>query len=161
VTSPGVPAYLVPCDKDSDTVTGFRISPLVWGHNGTKGDNMELHGITGKPYATPQVRRKLPAPFTRPLIDLTGGRAVKREWKDLSVVKIERGDVVAGFGTVAGKAEFINVDNTEWETDPEDREDVLVDRPVWLVRLFNVMGDYKDFPGEQRVFVFAPVRTNG
>jgi hypothetical protein len=122
---------------------------------------MELHGVTGKPYSHPNVRRKMPAPFTRPLIDLDGGSRVKREWKDLSVTKIEKGDTVAGFGLVAGKAEFIDVNNMEWETDEEDREDVLVDRPVWRIRLFNIMGDYQDFPGEQRVFVFAPVRTNG
>lgn len=111
------------------------------------GDIVELHGVTGSPYKTPQVRRKLPDPFTRQRIDLDGGRRVKRTWQEVSVTVLKQGDTVAGFGTVDAVSEFIRA--------PQDGslDDELV---VWRVRLYNVMGDYQDFPGEQRVFAFAP-----
>lgn len=106
---------------------------------------MDLHGVTGKPYSTPQVRKKLPAPFNRNRIDLDGGRRVQRSWQDLSVLKVKPGDTVAGFGTVSEVVEFINI--------PESHSP---DASSWRVRLYNVMGDWKDYPGEQRVFAFAP-----
>ncbi len=111
---------------------------------------MELHGIAGAPYDTPNVRKKLPAPFSRDRIDLDGGRKVKRVWQDLSVAKLKKGDTVAGFGVVEAVSEFVRVPDN---FDPDLASD------VWKIRLFNVMGDYQDFPGEQRVFVFAPERA--
>lgn len=110
---------------------------------------MELHGVAGAPYKTPQVRKKLPAPFARPRIDLDGGRHVKRSWQDLSVLLVKKGDTVAGFGTVAERVEFVNIPDREGFSAPRP------DNPVWRVRLYNVVGDWKDYPGEQRVFVFA------
>lgn len=106
---------------------------------------MELHGVTGKPYNTPQVRKKLPAPFTRERVDLDGGRRVKRQWQDVSVLKVAKDDTVAGFGTVDAISEFVQI------------ADDSNTASIWRVRLFNVMGDYKDYRGEDRVFAFAPV----
>lgn len=106
---------------------------------------MELHGVTGKPYNTPQVRKKMPPPFSRNRIDLDGGRRVKRDWTDISVLKVKKGDTIAGFGTVEAVSEFIQIN---------DASNVP---SVWRVRLYNVMGDYQDFPGEQRVFAFCVV----
>ncbi len=105
---------------------------------------MELHGVTGSTYKHPNVRKKLPPPFTRNRIDLDGGRQVKRSWQDLSVVKVKKDDIVADFGRVEAVSEFIRVHEGIGGDD------------VWRVRLFNVMGEYRDFRGEQRVFVFAP-----
>lgn len=86
----------------------------------------------------------MPAPFTRPLIDLDGGRRVKRTWQDISVLKVKEGDTVAGFGTVDAVSEFIQVaDHTN-------------DATIWRVRLHNVVGEHQDFRGEQRVFAFTP-----
>lgn len=103
---------------------------------------MELHGVTGKPYSTPHIRKKLPAPFTRSRIDLDGGRRAKRDWKDISVLLVQKGDTVSNFGTVAERVEFVNI--------PEDG--LAAD---WRVRLYNVLGDWKDYPGEQRVYAFV------
>lgn len=103
---------------------------------------MELHGVTGSPYATPQVRRNMPAPFTRPSIHVGGGaRSVKRAWQDISVLDVKRGDTVASFGTVVETKEF---------TDTTDTQNV-----IWRVRLYNVMGDWIEIPGEQRVYAFT------
>lgn len=100
---------------------------------------MELHGVTGAPYKHPIVRRKIPAPFSRPSINATGGKPVKRSWKDTSIVDLKPGDTVADFGTVESSVEFINTDS---------------DMP-WRVRVYNVMGDYRDFVGNDRVFSFS------
>jgi hypothetical protein len=122
---------------------------------------MELHGVTGSPYKHPEVRRKMPAPFTRSRVDLDGGRRAKREWQDVNISDIKAGDTVAGFGTVDAVSEFVNVE-TEYYEEPgcgccHGGEDIHLERerPVWRIRLFNVMGEYRDFPGEQRVFAFA------
>lgn len=122
----------------------FLADRLSWDKLDLTGDKMELQGVTGAPYKTPSVRRKLPAPFTRSRIDLDGGRRIKRSWKDVSVLKIKRGDIVAEFGRVEAQSEFI--------THIDD-----MPAPIrWRVRLYNVMGEYRDFPGEQRVFAFTP-----
>jgi hypothetical protein len=103
------------------------------------GDKMELHGVTGAPYKHPTVRRAIPAPFARPSINATGGKKIKRTWKDTAVIDLEQGDTVAGFGTVESSVEFINTES---------------DVP-WRVRIYNVMGDYRDFVGNDRVFSFS------
>lgn len=107
----------------------------------------EIHGVTGAPYKTPSVRRKLPAPFSRTRIDLDGGAQLKRSWKDVPVVEIKAGDIVANFGRVQSVNEFIKTPSL----------DALTDREVtWRVRLINVMNEYQDFPGHERLFAFTP-----
>jgi hypothetical protein len=110
----------------------------------------EIHGIAGAPYQTPGVRKKLPAPFERSRVDLDGGRRVKRSWKDISVLEVKRGDTVSGFGVVSETVEFVNI-----PTVAADSEEVP-GRPYWRFRLHNVLGDYQDYPGEQRVYAFTP-----
>jgi hypothetical protein len=111
---------------------------------------VEISGVAvNNPRNVPGVRKKIPTPFTRPRIDLDGGRHVKREWRDVAVHELNKGDTVAGFGTVGGTAEFIKAPEfalAEGETEGE---------VTWRIRLFNVMGDYQDFPGGHRVFAFA------
>ncbi len=107
---------------------------------------MELHGITGAPYKTPQVRKKLPAPFARPVIDLDGGRHRKRSWKDTSVLDLRKGDVVSGYGKVDVVEESIRVSPAFDEDNPAD---------VWRVRVYNVMGAFHDFGGHDRVYAFT------
>ncbi len=99
--------------------------------------------IGGAPYRTPNVRRKLPAPFMRARIDLDGGRRVRRVWKDINVTEVKAGDTIANFGLVSEVVEFIEIENS----------DGLY---PWRIRLHNVAGDYEDFPGEHQVFAFAP-----
>lgn len=103
---------------------------------------MEFQGVTGSPYRHPVTRRKIPAPFTRPTINSTGGKPVKRYWKDTKVTDLKRGDTVANFGLVESVVEFIN-----------DRPDDPAFQ--WRIRLYNVVGDYRDFPGSQRVYAFT------
>lgn len=102
---------------------------------------MELHGVTGKPYKHPEVRRTVPT-FSRQRIDLDGGRQVKRVWQDTSVLAITAGDVIAGFGRVKTFVEYLPEVNGLTST-------------KWLVRIYNVEGAWKDFGGEQRVFAFS------
>lgn len=102
---------------------------------------MELHGVTGAPYKHPEVRKRMPAPHSRDRIDLDGGRQVKRSWKDTSVLKIVKGDVVAGFGRVESSVEFL----------PKFTNEDL----GWRVRLYNVEGVWKDFAGHDRLFTFS------
>jgi hypothetical protein len=107
---------------------------------------MDLEGVVvNNPRSVPGVRKKIPVPFARQRIDLDGGRRVKRCWQDKAIHEVVKGDTVAQFGTVAQVAEFIRT--------PElgQREGDV----TWRIRLYNVMGDYEDFPGEHRVFVFA------
>lgn len=107
---------------------------------------MEISGVAvNNPRNVPGVRKKIPVPHSRPRIDLDGGRHVKRDWRDVAVHELIKGDTVAGFGTVAGTKEFIKTPELG-----QTGGDV-----TWRVRLFNVMGDYQDFPGEHRVFAFA------
>lgn len=120
---------------------------------------MELHGVTGPIYKHPNVRKLLPAPFTRSRIDLDGGQHVKRAWQEISVAKVKEGDTVAGFGRVAHVIEFTNIPaKFAIATSGGESEYVAPDpdQPFWRIRLHNVMNDYQDFPGEQRVLVFAP-----
>lgn len=107
---------------------------------------MELHGVTGKPYKHPQVRRKVPT-FSRPRIDLDGGagRRVKREWQDMAVNDLEPGDTVAEFGTIEARAVFLEPD----------------EQTPWRIRFYNVHGEWRDYPGEQRVFAFSTEKPRG
>lgn len=107
-----------------------------------------IEGILASPsqHKVPGVRRKIPTPFSRPRIDLDGGRRVKRSWQDLPVHAVKKGDTVAQFGTVAA-------DPVEFISTPElgaTHGDV-----AWRIRLYNVMGEHQDFPGGYRVFAFA------
>ena len=106
----------------------------------------EIHGIAGAPYNTPQVRKKMPEPFARPVIDLDGGRRVKRRWADISVLRLQEGDTVAGFGVVDTIEESILV--------PKDGGTVR-----WVVALTNKLGERRDFPGHERVYAFVPERV--
>lgn len=108
----------------------------------------EIHGVTGKPYSTPHVRKRLPAPFTRARIDLDGGRHVKRSWKDTSVLDIKEGDIVADVGRIDVVTEFIQTP----ELASRGKEQTPV---VWRVRFINALGDYFDFPGHQRLYAFT------
>lgn len=122
---------------------------------------MELEGVLTRAHDVPQVRRKLPSPFSRPRVDLDGGRRVKRTWADVSVLDVRAGDTVANFGKVSERAEFINV--THGDLSLRDVVTSIDDKtiPIWRVRLYNVMGDYQDFPGEQRVFAFTAEAADG
>ena len=113
---------------------------------------MHYEGIQTKAHNVPGVRKKLPAPFNGERIDLDGGIHLKRDWRDVKITDVKKGDTVAGFGTVAEVVEFVNV---------PDIEELAKASSIWRIRLHNVMGDYQDFPGEQRVFAFCPERTNG
>lgn len=115
-------------------------------------DEVDLQGVAvDNPRNVPGVRKKIPTPFSRPRIDLDGGRHVKRAWRDIAVHEVKKGDTVAGFGTVAWSSEFIKTPELG-ETEGE---------VTWRVRLYNVMDDYQDFPGGHRVFAFAPEPVDG
>lgn len=114
---------------------------------------MAIEGIVGAPYKTPQVRRKVPV-FSRPSITVGGGAgAVKRTWRDIPVFEVKVGDNVAGFGIVAEKNENINVNPKQFLTAFVESEEALM--KVWTVKLINVMGDSREYPGEDRVFAFT------
>lgn len=108
----------------------------------------ELHGVTGAPYNTPQIRRAMPAPFNRPRIDLDGGRRIKRSWKDTQVGKVKKGDTVADVGLIEAVIETIELPGL-------GTEEPLIDMP-WRVQLHNVQGDFWNFSGHQRVYAFTP-----
>src|ERR1044072_1433673 len=108
------------------------------GHIATTGDSMELHGVTGKPYKHPQVRRTVPT-FSRPSIDLDGGTRVQRAWEDVSVLKLKKNDAVVGFGTISEVQQFLDRPERESFSAPLDPA-----IPNWRVRLYNVMGDFRD-----------------
>lgn len=110
---------------------------------------MDITGVTGKPYKHPQVRRTVPI-HTRSRIDLDGGSRVKRSWRDTSVTNIVEGDTVADFGLIESVVEFVNVPDRE-----SFNSEAPAPPPTWRVRFYNVMGDWRDFPGEQRVFAFS------
>lgn len=105
---------------------------------------MELHGVTGKPYSHPRVRRSVPT-FSRPRIDLDSGtgRRIKREWRETAVCDLEQGDTIAGFGTIEEVVEWLRA----------------TDETPWRIRLYNVHGEFRDFPGEQRLFAFAAEKS--
>jgi hypothetical protein len=107
-----------------------------------------IEGILTSPsqHNVPGVRKKIPTPFSRPRIDLDGGKRVKREWQDVAAHQLRKGDTIAGFGTVAADpVEFIRtpkLGQTEGDVD-------------WRIRLYNVMGEYRDYHGQHRMFAFA------
>lgn len=109
---------------------------------------MNMQGVTGSPYSHPVTRRKLPAPFSRPSIN-AGGAPVKRFWKEVSVLAVKKGDTVAGFGVVEDVVEFINMPMEETQ-----------DMREWRIRVYNVVGEYRDFPGHERVHAFTAEDTN-
>lgn len=107
-----------------------------------------LEGITGSPYKTPSVRRKIPKNYARPSITVGGGSGpafVKRSWQDVAVTDVKEYDTVAEFGIV--------VEVTEYMRDSGDTAEDY----SWVVRLHNVLGETKDYPGHTRVFAFAAV----
>lgn len=132
------------------TVTDDHATAFGLGHNGSTGDKMELHGVTGKPYKHPQVRRTVPT-FTRASISVG---AVRRSWKDTPVAELAVGDTVAQFGTLAEVSQFVRHDSVR----EDGGQDVLVERPSWRVKVHNVMGETREYPGEQRVFAFTKDR---
>ncbi len=100
----------------------------------------EIHGIAGAPYSTPQTRRKLPAPFQRPSITVGAAREIKRTWKDVAVVDLREGDVIAGFGKIASIEENVDIKR----------------RPsAWWFVISNVLHDVAVYGGHDRVFAFA------
>jgi hypothetical protein len=107
----------------------------------------ELHGVTGAPYATPSVRKKLPQPFQRPSIHASGPPE-KRSWKDTRVTEVQARDTVAEFGIVAAVQEFLDAT----QVDPESGE---AQTGWWRVRMHNVMGEIRDYPGHDRVYAFT------
>lgn len=102
---------------------------------------MDIQGVSGAPYKHPITRRKIPAPFTRPTINSTAGNPVKRSWKDTPVTKIKPGDNIAGFGVVDHVVEFVNTG----------------DEFSWKFRFYNVMDEYRDFGGHDRLYSFSTV----
>lgn len=112
--------------------------------------NDEIHGITGAPYSTPSVRKKLPAPHSRNRIDLDGGSRVKRSWQDTSVLDLSNGDMVSDFGLVVEDPEEIMQIPTVDQMSGE-----VPGRPVWLIRLTNLLGVTRDYPGHERVYAFV------
>lgn len=77
---------------------------------------MDLHGVTGKPYAHPKVQKTLPAPFQRPSIN-AGGTPVKRSWQQTKVADLTEGDIVADFGLVEQVQLFVSRDPHEYYVD--------------------------------------------
>lgn len=110
---------------------------------------MSIEGVAvTNPGNVPGVRKKIPIPFSRPRVDLDGGVSVKRAWDQKAVHTIAEGDTVAGFGKVGEVVEFIKTPDlglTEGDV-------------IWRIRLYNVMGDYQDYPGEHQVLAFVPVQ---
>lgn len=106
---------------------------------------MQLEGVTGAPYKHPEVRRKMPAPHSRERIDLGGGIAVKRAWKQTAVTDIRSGDTVADFGRVHIFQTYL---------DPNDDY-------AWLVKLTNVFGVIREFPGYTSVLAYTPEKKTG
>jgi hypothetical protein len=109
---------------------------------------MDLHGVTGKPYKHPEVRRTIPT-FNRPSVNLGGGKPAKRSWKDTSVLKLTVGDTVAQFGTIAEVKEIVSIPGRESLSAPEPSP------PTWTIQLFNVMGAQRVYPGHERVYAFT------
>ncbi len=103
----------------------------------------ELHGVVGSPYKTPQTRRKIPAPFQRPVIEV-GGDRVRRTWKDTPVVSLKPGDVVAEVGQVASVEEKV--------IRPTGTSGQMI---MWRVLLTNVAGITRAYNGHDRVFAFS------
>lgn len=128
----------------------------------------ELHGIVGAPYETPQVRKKIPAPFSRERIDLDSSTRVKRNWaKDTSVMHLKVGDTVAGFGVLHEVKQRmcyedmdgnILVEKSEQLTALLDECDTL--RVRWDVTLTNAIGDRRVYSGHDRVYAFVPEQVN-
>lgn len=113
----------------------------------------EIHGVTGAPYKTPQVRKKLPSPHQRDRIDMDGGTRVKRSWQDISVLKIQKDDIVSGVGRIAAVSEYLAVPDQQALA----REDYEV---TWTITVSNVMGDMFTFHGGQRVYAFTREPTD-
>lgn len=103
----------------------------------------ELHGVTGAPYKTPQVRKVMPAPHERKRIDMDGGSRVKRSWKDTPVTDIQAGDLVANVGLVTFVGEFLG-----------DHDDEAL-RLFWTFRLTNALDEHFRFPGHERLYAFT------
>lgn len=106
---------------------------------------MNLHGITGAPYATPRVQKKMPKPFARPSISVggSGPKAVKRDWKQTPVHKVAVGDTVADVGEVDTIEEI------------SESSGVAVRDHVWTIVLTNVFGARFRFRGETSVMAFT------
>lgn len=121
----------------------------------------ELHGITGAPYKTPQVRKVHPAPHSRHRIDMDGGSRVKRSWKDTPVAEIQPGDLVANVGMIRMISEFLSIPELGPDDDPDDDPDEVPGVPVWTFRLHNALQEFWDFPGHQRVYAFTPDVVTG
>lgn len=111
---------------------------------------MELEGVVGSPYKHPEVRKKLPAPFARPSINLDGGIHRKRSWKDTPVTDLKPGDVVANLGRIATVEEHVEIP----EIGPVQHDESTMDG-FWIFRITNVLGKHFDLPGYQRYYAFT------
>ncbi len=105
--------------------------------------HIERIPVPGTP-SHPQVRRKMPDPFQRPVIDLDGGRAVKRSWRTVLACDLKAGDTVPGIGLITSVVESVVKTGERYE---------------WPVTVEGGVGIRRVFKGSDQVLAFVPERS--
>ena len=104
-----------------------------------------------------RVQRAIPAPFTRPSIDLTPGAASpRRDWRTVPVTRIAVGDVVPGVGLVTAITEEIHVPD---HTAHPSRQEFLAAVRWDIVLHNNAVGGQRTVPGHETVWAFTAAPT--
>lgn len=94
--------------------------------------------VPAKPPA--QVRRKIPAPFQRPSITISGGADTpKRAWRHILACEVRPGDTLPGVGIVESVSDFVDADAGY----------------AWTVTIIGGDGNVKLYEGNDLVFVFC------
>lgn len=105
-------------------------------------DDNAITGIAIDSPRSPTVRRKMPAPFTRPSISIGGSSCQHREWRTVAVTDLVEGDCIPGLGRVFQVDEKMDLGTREWT--------VTVRGGVDNVRVYQ---------GNESVWAFAAARS--
>jgi len=99
----------------------------------------------------PQVRHKKPAPFSRPRIDLDGGKAAKREWRTIPACHLQVGDIVPGIGRIFSVDEAADIPGL----DEVLRGEFPISQSSWTVTVHGGDKNARVYNGSDLVWAFT------
>lgn len=105
------------------------------------------------------VRRKIPAPFTRPSITVGGGASPqeRRDWKVVPARDIQTGDIIPGVGRVSDVHEDLQA--PEFNSGRSWRE--VADAVSWTVTITGGLDNIRVYQGGETVWAFTAAATDG
>lgn len=110
--------------------------------------------VPSLPNAT--VRKKMPAPFSRPSITIGAAAAAdRREWRVIPVGQVREGDIVPGIGRVSEVIEHIDTPAAGSGQTPQE----IAAQVAWTVVVVGGLDNTRVYPGDATVWAFTARST--